>query len=112
MSENRWSREYARERVLASYSDQTIAAIFANVEAHQRNYSDQKKAYHEYLTSPAWLEFRSRIFEERGRQCDFCESEVDINLHHMTYERVGHESDDDVIVVCKVCHEAIHGIDS
>lgn len=29
-------------------------------------------------------------------------------IHHLTYERLGHEDIDDLITVCKQCHTAIH----
>ncbi len=33
-----------------------------------------------------------------------------LEVHHLTYERLGHEADDDLIVLCPACHREQHGI--
>lgn len=33
-----------------------------------------------------------------------------LQVHHRTYERIGNEGLDDLIVVCPRCHMKIHGI--
>ena len=34
-----------------------------------------------------------------------------LEVHHLTYERVGHEHPDDLIVLCPACHAAAHGLE-
>ena len=43
-----------------------------------------------------------------GWQCQECgraSSEMTLDVHHLTYERLGHERADDLIVLCRSCHE-------
>lgn len=37
-----------------------------------------------------------------------CGSKKDIHVHHLTYERMGHELDSDLMVLCEVCHDKVH----
>lgn len=34
-----------------------------------------------------------------------------LEVHHLTYERIGHEHPDDLIVLCPACHADVHGIE-
>lgn len=77
--------------------------------------------YHEYITSLYWK--RKRI--ERlllAETCDFpagikCEHRDcglfvplnTINVHHLTYDNLGHESMEDLAVYCRPCHAFTHG---
>lgn len=33
-----------------------------------------------------------------------------LDVHHLTYERLGAELPDDLLVLCRDCHELIHGL--
>jgi hypothetical protein len=67
------------------------------------------KKYSDYLVSAHWQEFRTKIIAKRGYRCEICPaSGVKIALHHRTYERLGNESEDDIILVCPDCHDRIH----
>ncbi len=66
------------------------------------------EAYSNYLLSPAWVKFRTVILEERGRKCQKCDSPERLEVHHLTYERLGCEKRADVMVLCKPCHQEIH----
>lgn len=62
-----------------------------------------------YLTSAHWKEFRAAVLLERGRKCEQCGGTSRIQVHHLTYKRCGNERPDDVVVLCRSCHEEIHG---
>lgn len=34
----------------------------------------------------------------------------EINVHHLTYERLGHECESDTVVLCETCHAKRHGL--
>lgn len=61
--------------------------------------------YPEYLLSPRWQEVRAAALERAGHRCQLCYSKVRLEVHHRTYERLGHEEPDDLIVLCSRCHE-------
>ena len=65
--------------------------------------------YVAYLRSEHWLELRKRILKERGRQCESCGTKRGpIDLHHLTYARIGREKHWDLLVLCRACHEQRH----
>ena len=65
-------------------------------------------SYEDYIKSEMWIEKRKIILEERGTKCEKCGSTYCINVHHLNYLNVGNESKEDVIVLCKSCHEKEH----
>ena len=66
--------------------------------------------YREYLGTWHWREFKIRYFEAHPKKCSHCQIENSlIQLHHVTYARVGNEDFGDVIPLCKRCHRAHHG---
>ena len=71
-----------------------------------------RSRYEEVLCSALWWERRAEIIEVRGRVCERCGSdggEVELELHHVTYARLGDESDDDLELLCGECHCRAHG---
>ncbi len=55
--------------------------------------------------SPQWEAARvSRLKLDHGL-CAFCKSPA-VEVHHVSYENVGHETDVDLRSLCKVCHDA------
>jgi hypothetical protein len=43
-------------------------------------------------------------------RCQGCGKQGDnsLDVHHLTYERMGDELDEDLAVMCRTCHEAEH----
>ena len=67
-----------------------------------------RMTYHDYLQTERWKEFRKTVLEHYGKKCCRCGREAWLNIHHLTYERLGCEKLSDVIVLCKECHMAEH----
>lgn len=67
----------------------------------------RKKEYSEYLHSESWTKTRDRIRQER-KVCEMCGSDKELQVHHLTYESIGNEKDEDLILLCKNCHYAVH----
>ena len=66
------------------------------------------KEYAEYLKSDKWKLKRQQLFEERGKTCERCKSEKDIQVHHKTYKNIFNEKLCDLEVLCKICHQNHH----
>lgn len=64
--------------------------------------------YETYIRSPQWRQLSQRLIKEAGRRCRVCNSGIDLCVHHRTYENLGHEPDQDLIVLCHDCHEIFH----
>ncbi|MSR87929.1 MAG: hypothetical protein EXS69_02080 [Candidatus Zambryskibacteria bacterium] len=73
-------------------------------------HTPQVPPYKEYIKSDAWFERRDIYFFTHEKNCVACESAEHIDLHHMTYDRLGSERDEDLIPLCKVCHDQYHTI--
>ncbi len=62
--------------------------------------------YIEYLKSDAWKLKRLSKIQSVGYKCQRCNAtDKLLQVHHLTYDRLGHERMDDLKVVCLDCHE-------
>lgn len=88
--------------------------------------------YNEYLQTAWWKQRRQLYISQHesvfGKACSACGIEdgqiaiangnesdgiwIRYHLHHLTYERIGEEQDEDLMLVCSPCHNAIHYPDS
>lgn len=81
----------------------------AQIPKQAENPSTEKKLnYYEYMASEAWGEKRFQRMKADGFKCARCGSESSLQVHHLTYERLGHEDMDDLITLCKSCHAKSH----
>jgi hypothetical protein len=69
-----------------------------------------KMFYLNHLQSDKWISFRAEVFRKRGFLCEICYSPMNLQLHHLTYERIGFEYPADVMILCGKCHQKAHGI--
>lgn len=77
----------------------------------KKKVSDEKKQHVKELASPKWKKKREEVFERYGKQCVECGSTKNIQVHHLIY-RKGHHlweyNVDELIPLCKKCHQKIH----
>jgi hypothetical protein len=66
------------------------------------------ETYQDYLNSEFWKNKRDWIIQTRGAQCEKCGGTFGLQVHHLSYENVGNEGKDDVIVLCSYCHLEAH----
>jgi predicted transcriptional regulator len=68
----------------------------------------------EYGASPHWVQFKADYFSRHPRTCFVSgvgaieSANVRINLHHVTYERLGMELDEDVVPLSGFWHMFVH----
>jgi hypothetical protein len=60
------------------------------------------------LKSDAWLEKRDEVLR-RDRYACRCGRRAD-DVHHKTYDRIFNEEMDDLVSICRGCHELEHGL--
>lgn len=71
--------------------------------------SERSKAYAIYLKSDHWKDIRKRKFEESGRVCKFCNKTRGVfNVHHINYKNWTDCQLEDLLVLCKDCHDDLH----
>lgn len=67
--------------------------------------------YHDYLCSAAWQRKRQSALELAGYRCQDCGVDRELEVHHLTYDRLGNEVLSDLRVLCRPCHGERHGYD-
>lgn len=85
--------------------------VVKNYDTPKKKVSDDKKQHAKELASPKWKKKREEVFERYGKQCVECGSTKNIQVHHLIY-RKGHHlweyNVDELIPLCKKCHQKIH----
>lgn len=69
---------------------------------------DEPDEYTSYMASARWAQKRAWKLEAVGHRCEKCgQSKYSgvLDVHHLTYDRLGHERLEDLQVLCKQCHE-------
>ena len=61
--------------------------------------------YKRYLASREWATLREAVRKRAGNACERCDILPMQVVHHLTYERIGHERLEDLQAICKPCHE-------
>lgn len=61
--------------------------------------------YLAYINSSAWRARRLRALDRADRRCQVCGERKWLQVHHVSYERLGHEADADLTVLCWWCHQ-------
>src|SRR3954466_14769485 len=67
-----------------------------------------RESYRQYLQTPGWRRRRNRALGLAHWQCQKCSARRGLQVHHLTYERLGSEHDQDLEVLCRDCHEGHH----
>lgn len=61
-------------------------------------------------TDVYWWSLKDDAKRRARNRCEFCRLRPIYDLHHRTYERQFNERIEDVMAVCRRCHQAIHGL--
>ena len=62
---------------------------------------------HDYMWSSQWKE-RKKFIHQRDRVCQMCGSNSSLEVHHITYERLWYENSEDLVLLCRHCHQNVH----
>jgi len=66
--------------------------------------------YRAHLAGAEWQAIRGVILQRANYRCEACGKPWGLQVHHRTYARLGNESLDDLICLCRECHRKLHGI--
>lgn len=62
--------------------------------------------YQHHVASGAWNKLKAEVIELRGQRCQRCrQDKPGLALHHLHYRTLGHETPDEVELLCADCHE-------
>lgn len=62
--------------------------------------------YTDYLASPLWESNKLRM--RKRKRCWLCGSTKNLHWHHRSYDRLGAETADDIVVLCERHHSGLH----
>lgn len=73
---------------------------------------ERKALYADYLKTEHWKTRRAAAIEAAGHRCHDCgrdEAEAGhLEAHHLTYQNIFAERDEDLVVLCRACHGRRH----
>jgi len=67
-----------------------------------------RQKYEQYINSPQWKQTRADALKRAGYKCQVCgapQASKSLEVHHVTYDRLGTELPTDLRVLCKDCHK-------
>lgn len=64
--------------------------------------------YEQYLLTSWWRSRRNVALRSAGYHCERCGVGRELQVHHLSYERLGAEIDEDLQVLCRGCHLGNH----
>lgn len=64
--------------------------------------------YADYTATDHWRRLRQFLFEKRGRVCEACETDIATAVHHITYQHVCDEREEELALLCASCHSSAH----
>lgn len=64
--------------------------------------------YEQYLRTARWHSTRNRALARARYQCERCQVNRQLQVHHLSYERLGDEANEDLQVLCRGCHPGHH----
>ncbi len=70
--------------------------------------SEPKTRYEEYHLSPEWKTLKTKVIKRAKYTCEGCGEADKLEVHHLTYERIGEELMIDLVALCFVCHKKAH----
>lgn len=86
-------------REIATGRESDYRRFCVHMEQHSREYEA-------YIHSLEWYVVKERAIKAARGRCQRCGAKRDLQVHHLTYERLGHELPQDLSVLCPDCHEA------
>jgi hypothetical protein len=88
-----------------------IALVMSGPSSSMWLMAEQKLDYPLYLQSIWWKTISLEAKERAGHRCQLCNKKGVLHTHHRTYENIGNENPEDLIVLCAKCHAKFHNKD-
>ena len=86
------------------------ASVINNIhKAKSYAWSDVYKEYHRRVTTSShWQKIKLQAIHNAKNRCQLCNAKGHLQVHHRTYENLGNEKVEDLIVLCDKCHAKHH----
>lgn len=64
--------------------------------------------YNQYMNSYQWEVTKKKYYSRHGKECRACKTNLDLHVHHLSYDKLGAEEDTDLVCLCQKCHNYVH----
>lgn len=64
--------------------------------------------YQQYIQSTEWIVRRRLFLLNHKKVCAICGFYDQLEVHHLNYDNLGNEKDEDLIILCRRCHNDTH----
>lgn len=93
-------------------AEQNDVRVLNKKYSKSKTKAKRKKVYSEFLQSNYWKNVRQNILIRDNNSCVKCNKKTKLEVHHKTYKNHGkeHLHLDDLITLCRTCHELEHSI--
>jgi hypothetical protein len=71
-----------------------------------------KEEYELVVKTDCW-KLRREAYLKKNTWCEVCGNPkpgMSLEVHHLTYDRIGNELDSDLVATCCLCHRLLHGL--
>ena len=68
-----------------------------------------RMTYLDYLKTPWWKKTAREAIIRAGKKCQLCSSKYRLEVHHNSYDHLGCEPPEDIVVLCHKHHSTFHG---
>lgn len=90
-----------------TYCQQTERAY--TIQKQHRDKPWRWPLYQQYLQSKEWAQKKKPVLVRDNYCCQLCGEVENLNVHHLTYNRVGDEALFDLVTLCRYHHDIEHG---
>lgn len=104
------SKKTGLKGILWDVTDKIPTKMFKTV-LEQKLFDLGFKSLEEYYNSEHWKIFRAGYYARHPEaRCWITGISVNLDLHHIRYDNLGCEKDEDIVVLCRHMHEKVHKI--
>ena len=93
-----------RKRRKCKSSKITVRHADGSVEVVPPHHFQPRKNRMWYIRTDHWKALRREARKRDGNRCVECGATERLEVHHLTYERIGRERLEDVVTLCQPCH--------
>ncbi len=98
---------------MTSIFDDTLEEVYQRIDEMMAELKRdvRQRRYDKFMASVEWWIIRDAKLSIAGYRCEECNAEGPIlDVHHLTYDRFGgDERMTDLQVLCRPCHNRVHG---